>query len=303
MQILTVDDEKEQLKSLCLTLRSNGFQTLAASSARKALDCLETRAFAIDLILTDYAMPGMDGITLVKAVKQLYPKLPVIMMSAEGTGELAEMALKNGCDGFVEKPFAVETLVRQIHCIPGRNKNQAINIKEAGMSSEDHRRGNDHRQHCYEKEGKYLTFVLEAEDYGISINSVREIIGMMTITSVPRSPEFIRGVINLRGKVIPIVDLRTRFGMKSAETTERTCIIVVEVNRADTRIIMGLVVDSVSEVLAIKGEDIEASPSFGSQLETRYILGMAKLEGGVKILLDIDRVLDNSEMEAIQDVA
>jgi purine-binding chemotaxis protein CheW len=152
------------------------------------------------------------------------------------------------------------------------------------------------------KAGKYLTFVLDNEDYGISINNVREIIGMMTITTVPRCPDFIKGVINLRGKVIPIVDLRTRFGMSAGETTDKTCIIVVEINKDNSQIIMGLVVDSVSEVLAIKGEDIEETPSFGTQLDTRYILGMAKLEGGVKILLDIDRVLDSSEMSAVESV-
>ena len=153
------------------------------------------------------------------------------------------------------------------------------------------------------KEGKYLTFVLENEEYGIRIQNVREIIGMMDITSVPNSPDFIKGVINLRGKVIPIVDLRTRFGMTASETTDRTCIIVVEINRDEARIVIGLVVDSVSEVLAIKGEDIEETPSFGTRLDTRYILGMAKQDGGVKILLDIDRVLESRELKEAETVA
>jgi len=169
------------------------------------------------------------------------------------------------------------------------------------MSMDEEKQGPNPDQ-SIEKEGKYLTFVLDNEDYGISINKVREIIGMMTITTVPRCPDFIRGVINLRGKVIPIVDLRSRFEMTAAETTDKTCIIVVEVNKDNSQIIMGLVVDSVSEVLAIKGEDIEGTPSFGTQLDTRYILGMAKLDGGVKILLDIDQVLDTSEMSTVESV-
>ena len=141
------------------------------------------------------------------------------------------------------------------------------------------------------KEGKYLTFSLAGEEYGIAILKVKEIIGMMPITSVPRTPEFVKGVINLRGKVIPVVDLRLKFGMEETEYTERTCIIVVEIVGQAGTVLMGIVVDSVSEVLNIKGEEIEDTPSFGAKLNTEYILGMAKIEGGVKILLDIDRVL------------
>ena len=163
------------------------------------------------------------------------------------------------------------------------------------MPAEHETKGPD-RESAREMEGKYLTFVLENEEYGISINHVREIIGMMSVTTVPRTPEFIRGVINLRGKVIPVVDLRIRFGMERIETTDRTCIIIVEVMKDNDTVIMGIVVDSVSEVLTIKAEDIEDAPSFGTQLDTRYIRGMAKLEGGVKILLDIDRVFDTGEM-------
>ncbi|RKY75071.1 chemotaxis protein CheW [candidate division KSB1 bacterium] len=145
------------------------------------------------------------------------------------------------------------------------------------------------------KEGKYLTFSLAGEEYGIAILKVKEIIGMMPITSVPRTPEFVKGVINLRGKVIPVVDLRLKFGMEETEYTERTCIIVVEIVGQAGTVLMGIVVDSVSEVLNIKGEEIEDTPSFGAKLNTEYILGMAKIEGGVKILLDIDRVLAAGE--------
>jgi purine-binding chemotaxis protein CheW len=150
-----------------------------------------------------------------------------------------------------------------------------------------------------EKEGKYLTFTLDNEEYGISILKIKEIIGMMPITSVPQTPEFVKGVINLRGKVIPVVDLRLRFGMESIEYTERTCIVVVEIAERYDNIVIGIVVDSVSEVLNIKGEDIEDTPTFGTKLDTDYILGMAKMEGGVKIMLDIDRVLKGEEIEII----
>ncbi len=147
-----------------------------------------------------------------------------------------------------------------------------------------------------EREGKYLTFALAKEEYGIGILKVREIIGMMPITTVPRTPGFVKGVINLRGKVIPVVDLRVKFGMEGADYTERTCIIVVEISGATGSIQMGIVVDSVSEVLNIRGGEIEETPAFGAKLDTDYILGLAKMNGGVKILLDIDRVLNAEGM-------
>ena len=152
-----------------------------------------------------------------------------------------------------------------------------------------------------DREGKYLTFALGEEEYGISILKIREIIGIMPITSVPRTPEFVKGVINLRGKVIPIIDLRLRFGMEPMEYTDRTCIIVVEINAQDITIQIGAIVDTVSEVLNIKAEDIEDTPAFGASLDTEYILGMAKVSGGVKILLDIDRVLNSEEIASLEE--
>jgi purine-binding chemotaxis protein CheW len=146
-----------------------------------------------------------------------------------------------------------------------------------------------------DKEGKYLTFSLAGEEYGIGILKVKEIIGMMPITTVPRTPGFLKGVINLRGKVIPVVDLRLKFGMEEMSYTERTCIIVAEMQGGSGNIQMGIVVDSVSEVLNIKGMDVEETPAFGAKLDTDYILGMAKMNGGVKILLDIDKVLSAEE--------
>ena len=146
------------------------------------------------------------------------------------------------------------------------------------------------------KGGKYLTFSLMGEEYGIGILKVKEIIGMMPITSVPLTPPFVKGVIDLRGKVIPVVDLRLKFMMKETGYTERTCTIVVESANQAGPILMGVVVDSVSEVLNIKAADIEEALNLGARLDTDYILGMAKVNGGVKILLDIDKVLGSKEM-------
>lgn len=150
------------------------------------------------------------------------------------------------------------------------------------------------------KEGKYLTFTLANEEYGIGILKIKEIIGMMPITSVPRTPSFVKGVINLRGKVIPVVDLRLKFGMQPMEYTDRTCIIVVEIDGQSGSLIIGIVVDSVSEVLNIKEEDIENTPTFGVRVNTDYIMGMAKMSGGVKILLDIDKVLSTQEIVTLE---
>jgi purine-binding chemotaxis protein CheW len=153
------------------------------------------------------------------------------------------------------------------------------------------------------REGKYLTFVLAGEEYGIGILKVKEIIGIMAITTVPQTPAYMKGVINLRGKVIPVVDLRLKFGMEAMDYTERTCIIVVEIANSGQKVMIGILVDSVSEVLNIKGGDIEDTPNFGSRLSTDYILGMAKTGGKVKILLDIDKVLSAEEMGALEKAA
>ncbi len=154
-----------------------------------------------------------------------------------------------------------------------------------------------------DREGKYLTFSMANEEYGIGILKIREIIGMMPITTVPQTPEFVKGVINLRGKVIPVVDLRLRFNMDEIDYTERTCIIVVEMAGQAGTVLIGIVVDAVSEVLNIKDEDIEETPTFGAKLNTDYILGMAKMEGGVKILLDIDKVLSSNELALLKQAA
>ena len=154
-----------------------------------------------------------------------------------------------------------------------------------------------------DREGKYLTFFLAGEEYGIVILKVKEIIGMMPVTPVPRTPSYVKGVINLRGKVIPVADLRLKFDMEEAAYTERTCIIVVEIKEGLGHVLMGIVVDSVSEVLNIKGGEIEDTPAFGGQMDTDYIRGMAKTGGGVKILLDIDKVFGDEEMLGLEEAA
>ncbi len=146
--------------------------------------------------------------------------------------------------------------------------------------------------------GKHLTFMLGEEFYGIPVLTVREIIRMTDITAVPRMPEYIRGVINLRGKIIPIIDLRLRFGLPQSETTERTCIIVVQVQSTPGLFTQtGLIVDAVEEVANIAAADIEETPEFGSVVDTRYIVGMAKIKGEVKTLLDIDKVICDTRRE------
>jgi len=141
-------------------------------------------------------------------------------------------------------------------------------------------------------EGKYLTFSLGSEEYGIGILKIKEIIGMMPITALPQSPDYLKGVINLRGKVIPIVDLRKKFAMPAQAETERTCIIVVDVSRNGARSLTGVIVDAVSEVLNIKAEQIEAQSSL-ADAHSGNILGLAKVESGVKILLEIDQVINS----------
>jgi purine-binding chemotaxis protein CheW len=139
--------------------------------------------------------------------------------------------------------------------------------------------------------GKYLTFALAQEEYGLPVLKVREIIKIMDITAVPQVPPHVKGVINLRGKVIPIIDLRLKFGMPTVDYTERTCIIVVEVELEARRIMLGVIVDSVSDVLNIAADEIEATPDFGERLDTTYMQGVAKIKGKVKIMLDLDRIL------------
>jgi len=146
-------------------------------------------------------------------------------------------------------------------------------------------------QSVSDREGKYLTFALAEEEFGLEILKVREIIGYIDVTAIPQTPHFVKGVINLRGQVSPVVDLRAKFGMETAEVTDQTCIIVVEIGQDKDTFSTGIVVDRVQEVLDVAGGDIEDAPQFGATVETDFILGMGKIGDSVKILLDIDAVL------------
>ncbi len=148
-------------------------------------------------------------------------------------------------------------------------------------------------------DGKFLTFVLSNEEYGIEILKVREIIGLMDITTVPQTPDYMKGVINLRGKVIPVIDLRMKFSIQEEEHTQETCVIVVEVNGAS----IGIIVDSVSEVVDINGEDIENSPRFSQGIDTSFIMGLGKVKEKIIILLDIDTVLSSDELDLVDKLA
>ena len=154
-------------------------------------------------------------------------------------------------------------------------------------------------------EGKYLTFSLGEEEYGVEIIKVREIIGVMEITAVPHTPVDVKGVINLRGRVIPVMDLRLKFDMEAREYTDRTCIIVVEVRgyEGDTVMQVGMLVDSVSEVINILAKDIEPPPDFGMVTEGDNILGMGKMKGQVKILLDVDRLIGKGLMNTLRSLS
>ena len=152
-----------------------------------------------------------------------------------------------------------------------------------------------------DRQGKYLSFALANEEFGLEILKVREIIGYMEVTAVPQTPHYIKGVINLRGQVIPVIDLRAKFGMEAVEVTEQTCIIVVEITQDNRRFSTGIVVDRVQEVLDIDGGSIEDSPQFGASVRTDFILGMAKVGQTVKILLDIDRVLGGDTLSSLGD--
>jgi purine-binding chemotaxis protein CheW len=153
-----------------------------------------------------------------------------------------------------------------------------------------------------ERAGKYLVFHLGKEEFGIKVLDVREIMGVQEITAVPHTPAHVKGVINLRGKVIPVVDLRMKFMLDQMEYTQRTCIIVVQVRLASGTTQMGLIVDGVSEVLNVAGADIEDTPDFGNGVHTPYVLGLAKVKGKVKILLDIDKLLAEGDRVALAEL-
>lgn len=151
--------------------------------------------------------------------------------------------------------------------------------------------------------GKYLVFHLGKEEFGIPVLKVREIMGILEITAVPQTPAYVKGIINLRGKVIPVADLRIRFGLPETPYTQRTCIIVVQIDSPSGPLMVGVIVDEVSEVLNIASGDIEDTPTFGATAPARYLQGMAKVKGKVKILLEIDGLLNEEETNEVASIA
>ncbi|MBW8888818.1 MAG: purine-binding chemotaxis protein CheW [Fibrobacteres bacterium] len=152
--------------------------------------------------------------------------------------------------------------------------------------------------------GKYLTFQLGKEAYGIGIMKVQEIVGVMPVTRMPKLPHFVRGLVNLRGKVIPVFDLRLKFGLERKEDTDRTCIIVVRLsldgNGADaSEVTLGIIVDEVSEVVNVPADAIEPAPAFGSSVDVSFLLGVGKLGNKVVMLLDADRILPREELQSV----
>lgn len=168
----------------------------------------------------------------------------------------------------------------------------AISTAQSGMSLQADPRA-----------GKYLTFRLGQEEFGVRVIKVREIMGIQQITAVPRTPNYLRGVINLRGKAMPVIDLRLKFGMPPVEYSQRTCIVVVQIEGEAGAILVGLIVDAVSEVLNFAASDIENTSDSGNSMTTPFILGIAKPKGKVKILLDADRVVNAQEIAALEAVA
>ncbi len=305
-RILLVDDEEVAHKSIGAFLQDLGYKVLIAENGKQALDIFQ-KEDGIGLVISDVKMPVMDGMELLKSICNQERRVPVILISAYGDANFASQAVRQGACEYLEKPVNLEKLIASIKKIQdesGEERDMGESAKAAKIMNQAVKAMTDLSADSAMadlsagsaqagREGKYLTFALANEEYGIGILKVKEIIGMMSITSVPQTPGFVKGVINLRGKVIPVVDLRLKFGMEEMEYTERTCIIVVEIAGEAGLVLIGIVVDAVSEVLNIKGEDIEDTPTFGTKLDTDYILGMAKMEGGVKILLDIDRVLSS----------
>jgi purine-binding chemotaxis protein CheW len=185
--------------------------------------------------------------------------------------------------------------------MPGTSKSllkiaQGVRLQSTLVSTEEKMEKTDDRV------GKYLVFQLGREEFGIRVVKVREIMGFQDITAVPHTPAHVKGVINLRGKVIPVVDLRLKFGLPEMEPTSHTCIIVVQAEANANSMLLGIVVDEVAEVLNLSAGDIEDTPDFGLGMENPYLLGMAKIQGKVKILLDVDRVLTGEEMQGLHPV-
>jgi purine-binding chemotaxis protein CheW len=152
--------------------------------------------------------------------------------------------------------------------------------------------------------GKYLTFLLAEEEYGLPIKKVKEIIGIMDITHIPKTPEYVRGVINLRGKIIPVMDLRLKFGLESKEYNPRTCIIVIEIENQEIRRQIGIIVDTVSEVVNVQQGEIEPPPQYGvgAQEAEGFLLGLGKVKGKVILLLDTHKVFGSGDLILVKEI-
>ena len=149
---------------------------------------------------------------------------------------------------------------------------------------------------------QYLTFILDQEIYAMDITQVREVLDFTKITKVPRMPDFIKGVINLRGGVVPVVDLRLKFGMSQAQKTVDTCIIIIEINIQETQTLLGIMADSVQEVMSMEPDQIEPAPKIGTRLKTEFIKGMGKKNDEFIIILDSDKVFSTDELTIVQEV-
>jgi chemotaxis signal transduction protein/CheY-like chemotaxis protein len=224
----------------------------------------------------------------------LYPEIRDFEYMQDYMVEKMGIGSRIDLSAFIETRFADAACTdRDRHRLTSRRSDGAGAVREIlERSGED--RGSA-RKSMLNLEGKYLTFLLNGQEFGIDILKVKEIIGMMPIRSMPQSPEFVRGVVNLRGEVIPVMDLRLRFGMDESAYTDRTCIIILDVGNGNGCGRVGAIVDAVSEVNEMKASEIEGAAGLGRAVRTDYILGMAKQDGEVKILLDMDRVVGRDQ--------
>jgi len=158
------------------------------------------------------------------------------------------------------------------------------------------------RQHQTDELGQYLSFMLGGKPYGLAILNIKELIEYSEVTEIPMTPDFIAGVINLRGSVVPVIDLKLRFSGETTKISKRTTIIILEIKTEDLRIEVGVMVDLVNEVLDIPQSDIEPSPSMGDQIQTNFISGMAKVDGDLLIILDIKHVLSIEEISIASNI-
>jgi len=316
IKILLAEDAGTMRKMEIRILNQLGYKNIVeAGDGNDAVEKLQASP-DFDLVISDWAMPGNDGHELLTWIRgqEKFKKLPFLMATGHGDKQYTETALESGADGVVAKPFTPDELRVLIDKAFGieetpdldefvvpRFADTAVAAGLTTVAAPDDAAGAgtaalEVSETRRSREGKYLIFNLGDERYGVGILDVREIIGMMPITKMPRMPGALKGVINLRGRVIPVLDMRVKFGMEAREYTPRTCIVISEVSGLSGSTLVGGIVDSVSEVFQIKEADIEDSPNFGGDFSGEFILGMAKTEKGVIILLEIDRIMHASEV-------